>query len=836
MSSPPSPGSLEPQELLEHFANFMRRSRTAQPETLGLPIIRPPEGCENRKPRIFNYKTLPTPTSVRLLRLFPLDRVDSRLDMYKPIQCSIEVRDLNALSYTWGDPLTLYSSADDVSSPQAWAAPAFDIYCDGRPTSVGANLYTALLSLRWMATGENLYESVKLEIERNATYARQSCHIWIDALCIDQAAMDERSTQVLLMSRIYRQARSVKIWLGGEDQFARSAIRNMYNLVGISQKWEIWKSENICDESIYEKVGLPVISPQRWTELYAFVNRAWFKRAWIVQEVAVSESASFLCGLMQFPLSMPAVVLNCLCRSGWMAQICDLVEPHIEGNRSRWLRGKPSPDDIFVRGNLKLYQARPGNRFNPHLFVRILDARAGLGIQGNDIDSRDGASPLPLYVLCQDHRAAESTDARDKIYAFISVSSEFIERNINGLRLIPDYTKSTSEVYIEASKFMLASQGNLRVLSLKEAPSLTKLAELPSWVPDFSTESIPTLLVDRGPIPWMASDGLGSAYIQYNASNELEVRGIKAGEVTGVLAFSWENFAQFPEFLTAIPTMSKIPVPQTNGLNILQVNSDVRLQSRLEVLWRTLLTDRFNRIHPATAECGLAVHSCIEKLIESRQLVAIVAAAKGSLLWPEIRGGTVIKNTQALDKLAEDLPNWDTAKEQVGEDYTAWQILQESLNRECNNELVYPPEFLGFITRLEAARLQDSDTELEVILSHFRQSTQKTQKKRSDCQALSDFSSTESSLALDVHATIMNGSFSKTLFVTSSGHLGNGTESLEVGDEVWVLAGAPVPFLLRPVRHGGYRLVGEAYVHGIMHGEAAAALSSGANLENIYIV
>lgn len=175
----------------------------------------------------------------------------------------------------------------------------------------------------------------------------------------------------------------------------------------------------------------------------------------------MSESASFLYGLMQFPLSMPAVVLNCLYRSGWMAQICDLIEPHIKGNRSRWLQGKPSPDDIFVKGNLKLYQARPGNQFNPHLFVRILDVQAGLGIQGNDIDSRDGASPLPLYVLYQDHRAAKSTDTRDKIYAFISVSSEFIKRNINGLQLIPDYTKSISEVYIKALKFMLAFQGNL---------------------------------------------------------------------------------------------------------------------------------------------------------------------------------------------------------------------------------------------------------------------------------------------------------------------------------------------------------------------------------------
>jgi hypothetical protein len=51
-----------------------------------------------------------------------------------------------------------------------------------------------------------------------------------------------------------------------------------------------------------------------------------------------------------------------------------------------------------------------------------------------------------------------------------------------------------------------------------------------------------------------------------------------------------------------------------------------------------------------------------------------------------------------------------------------------------------------------------------------------------------------------------------------------GPTVLEVGDEVWILAGADVPLILRPSASSGeeYRLVGEAYVHGIMQGEAVA--------------
>jgi hypothetical protein len=68
--------------------------------------------------------------------------------------------------------------------------------------------------------------------------------------------------------------------------------------------------------------------------------------------------------------------------------------------------------------------------------------------------------------------------------------------------------------------------------------------------------------------------------------------------------------------------------------------------------------------------------------------------------------------------------------------------------------------------------------------------------------------------------TISSG---RCLFVTEEGHLGLGPESLEKGDEVWVLQGARVPFVLRENwdwrEEGTYKVVGEAYVHGVMHGE-----------------
>lgn len=39
---------------------------------------------------------------------------------------------------------------------------------------------------------------------------------WIDAICIDQANVDERSKQVACMADVYNEAHTVLVWLGEE--------------------------------------------------------------------------------------------------------------------------------------------------------------------------------------------------------------------------------------------------------------------------------------------------------------------------------------------------------------------------------------------------------------------------------------------------------------------------------------------------------------------------------------------------------------------------------------------------------------------------------------------
>jgi hypothetical protein len=60
----------------------------------------------------------------------------------------------------------------------------------------------------------------------------------------------------------------------------------------------------------------------------------------------------------------------------------------------------------------------------------------------------------------------------------------------------------------------------------------------------------------------------------------------------------------------------------------------------------------------------------------------------------------------------------------------------------------------------------------------------------------------------------------QALFMTKNGYMGIGSKDTRVGDEVWILHGGRVPFILRNMPKLDARiLVGDAYVHGIMDGE-----------------
>jgi hypothetical protein len=88
-------------------------------------------------------------------------------------------------------------------------------------------------------------------------------------------------------------------------------------------------------------------------------------------------------------------------------------------------------------------------------------------------------------------------------------------------------------------------------------------------------------------------------------------------------------------------------------------------------------------------------------------------------------------------------------------------------------------------------------------------------------EAIKERAKTKTVAGIRLSLEILGKSIGRLPFVTRKGHLVVSSERVKRGDFVALIKGAQVPFILRRQTGGVYQLVSEAYVDGIMDGEAA---------------
>ena len=152
-----------------------------------------------------------------------------------------------------------------------------------------------------------------------------------------------------------------------------------------------------------------------------------------------------------------------LFKSRWIYQIRALAEliihgPHIQEQKSQ---------NANFPTHLKLYQGMPRNSFEPDLYVLVVNARAGLNIDGDFRSRSKNAKPDSLRIALSKYRGLEATDPRDKVYAFMGIAEESLGDK-NELDLVPDYSRSVEGVYIDTCSSIIRTTGSLDILSLKE--------------------------------------------------------------------------------------------------------------------------------------------------------------------------------------------------------------------------------------------------------------------------------------------------------------------------------------------------------------------------------
>lgn len=772
----------------------------------------------------YRYRPLPdapqNPRSgsfIRLLEVKAADRGAKGSDSSSnDLRCSLRIFKLSqapefqALSYTWGSPLTPFSKTCKLDSTEppglqhhashdGSTGPAPRIVVDSHSLPVTPNLLSALQMLASRSSSAPASSGKK---KQHAPLFKglslKSQYFWIDAICVDQSNVLERNAQVSIMADVFRAAQSVTIWLGPEDQFtadALAAIEAISPLMALTasnstpearQAWDDISYTDFFDERWYSRIAEATglrgnITHRQWLGLLALLRRPWFQRAWVVQELAVARQATVVCGEQMVHWTRLAATLTFIHAKRWYHHLCTEKMQHIASLRddpgvySEFLASRTE----FPTGTFSLMRTRKILRHN------ALKRSHTLGGESEPRTQSDKASPTPLLpkvmvssdtlslpdntwepkpgtvsldTLMQVHRDKLATDPRDKVYAFVGLAdTKTAACGAPATSVRPDYELPVQDVYTRLMAQLLLAHGDLHMLYHVQDPSLTKLEGLPSWVPDFSVQLVPYPLRFRGAAAWSAC---GNARWLPPSSDEdlkrgvLRVQGSKIGvvEETALMQNEAECSAEYWASIVNLALGLSEQYPQLPSWTA----AAVKPQPRLEALWRTLITDMYSRQHPAPDICG----DLFMEYILNLQIRHTLAP------WSDVDFMPHQSHTHAPDIQ----PRWHDLLRSEPEGLAVYKKRMSTIMENI---------FQGTYSPMNLAELQHD---------------------------------------LD----IASGS-SRRVFRTDNGLLGTGMKSVKRGDEVWVLAGSKLPMLVRTRQASGsdneFRLVGETYIHGVMHWE-----------------
>ena len=233
-----------------------------------------------------------------------------------------------------------------------------------------------------LAITQNLAEAL-----RYLRYEDRSRVLWIDAICVDQNNTAERGHQVLRMADIYRQASRVIIWLGPERDDSTLAIQELNSLgQNIEMNWNTGEVKILSGDHYNQwlKEPLPFAEDRRTlAAIESFLDRSWFKRLWIWQEVRLANAGALI-----------------ICGEGSML----------------W--------HTFRNAIFCLYR-KQSDFLQSEQLMNLCNYRQ---------------LPSRLRNLLYRTRYAQCSDERDRVYAILNLTRDFS-------RFEPDYSKTTRDVF-----------------------------------------------------------------------------------------------------------------------------------------------------------------------------------------------------------------------------------------------------------------------------------------------------------------------------------------------------------------------------------------------------
>ncbi|EXF76140.1 hypothetical protein CFIO01_03533 [Colletotrichum fioriniae PJ7] len=317
---------------------------------------------------------------------------------------------------------------------------------------------------------------------RHLRYRDIPRRMWIDALCINQTDLEERNKQVHIMCDIYRRASHVVVWLGPEredSKIAMAALRHLGEQAVYTERGAWRTNPPGCSNPELARASVPLpYDEQAWRSITSLLQRSWFERLWVWQEVRLADERSFmLCG----------------------------------------------PDSISLSLFRRAIFCASDKKFLPSNEVRglILDA----------VEVMLPFSNQPFFRELQTLNWKGCANPRDKIYGALGAAPAAIRE-----RITPDYSLPVEKVYCQFCKAYLEC---LRRLDFLDRCNIdAREINGPTWVPDWSVPVDRAVRLPYADIFYAA--GASAAEVNFKAERGvdddkiMEAAGVPCGNVSFV--------------------------------------------------------------------------------------------------------------------------------------------------------------------------------------------------------------------------------------------------------------------------------------------------------------
>ncbi|KAF4878484.1 Heterokaryon incompatibility protein 6, OR allele [Colletotrichum siamense] len=357
------------------------------------------------------------PESVRLLRLKPHEDRDA------PLQCELfhyPLKDdrrgahlYEALSYYWGAP--------DKSQK---------VFTDQGYLDITASLHAALARLR-----DPFFERI----------------IWADAICINQKDTDEKGHQVQRMAEIYARANCVVVWLeeaAGDRQSDNESEDVSYRAL---QTIGLAASGSLTGRLRNKEDGEAVVK---------LLRRNWFRRIWVLQEVAASRNVLIMCHATEidgYAFCQGLSVLD-------LSALDDITQTRVRS--AAYL--------------IKSAVLRP---------KRALHTNGGFSLRIRT-----------LGELTDLYHTQNATDRRDKIYALLGMSTDAPSE------LVPDYRISWQSLFSRLLRSFLSEDASISTWDSQETALIQTKGRILGTIESVLIEN-PWASVQRVKVALPAGDG-----------------------------------------------------------------------------------------------------------------------------------------------------------------------------------------------------------------------------------------------------------------------------------------------------------------------------------------